>query len=61
MRDVLACFEPRLSPRTDDLAALAAPATPREADPPEPVAAKISVRLLQAHGAEPDSVKGHGA
>lgn len=46
---------------TDDRAALAATALPREADPSQNVAAKISARLLHTYGADDDGMKGHAA
>lgn len=46
---------------SEDFAVGAAAATPREADPVEDVAPKLSVRLLGTYGADPDIVKGHAA
>ena len=37
----------------------AAGAFPGVADAPEPVAPKLSARLLDAYGADPDSMKSH--
>lgn len=44
-----------------DRACESTPAFPGVADPPEHVAPKLSARLLQAHGADTDSVQGHAA
>lgn len=44
-----------------NLPVLAAAAAPGEADPRQPVAPEISVRLLHAHAADRDGVKDHAA
>lgn len=46
---------------SEDFAVGAAAAPPREPDPMEDVAPKLSVRLLGTYGADPDIVKGHAA
>jgi hypothetical protein len=61
VRDVIGAVEASLGPRSEDSAAFAAPAAPTKADASEPVATKLSARLLDTYAADGHSVKGHGA
>jgi hypothetical protein len=58
--DVTSTSGESLTVAPEDRAAILAPARPGEPDPVENVAPKLSTRLLQAHGADADRVKGHG-
>jgi hypothetical protein len=61
VRDVIVSVEASIAPRAEDLAALTAPAAPTEADASEPVATKLSARLLDTYAADSHGVKGHTA
>jgi hypothetical protein len=61
VRDVIGAVEASIAPRAEDLAALTAPAAPTEADASEPVATKLSARLLDTYAADSHGVKSHGA
>jgi hypothetical protein len=61
VKDVISSLDASFRVGAGHVASSPAPASPRETDSSEPVAAKLSVRLLHTHGADDYSVKGHTA